>query len=83
MARNPGGKEFARIGLGAWEHSTDQPGSVRARPGVVGPGNLCGDDRLVMHCVVGPGTQRPDPEASTTRVSEFDRISDLTGGATT
>ena len=73
MALNPGGKEFARIGLGTWEHSTDQPGSARARLGMVGPGRLCGDDRLVMCCVVGAGTQRPDPEASTTRVSEFDR----------
>jgi NitT/TauT family transport system substrate-binding protein len=63
MALNPSAKEFARIGLGMWQHGIDRP---EAREHGLGWGNSAAyaeTTDLVMRYLMKPGAKRPDPDS--------------------
>ena len=63
MALNPSAKEFARIGLGMWQHGIDRP---EAHEHGLGWSDLAGYTEttdLVMRYLMEPGAKQPNPEA--------------------
>jgi len=63
MALNPSSKEFARIGLGMWQHGIDRPEAHEHGLGWSDPAAYAETTDLVMHYLMAPGAERPDPEA--------------------
>ena len=63
MALNPRSKEFARIGLGMWQHGIDRPEAREHGLGWSDPAAYAETTDLVMHHLMAPGAERPDPEA--------------------
>ena len=62
MALNPSAKEFARIGLGMWQHGVDRPEAQAHGLGWSDPAGYAATSDLVMHYLMPPGAKRPDPE---------------------
>lgn len=63
MALNPSSREFARIGLGMWQHGIDRP---EAHEHGLGWGESAGyaeTTDLVTHYLMEPGAKRPNPDA--------------------
>ena len=63
MALNPSSKEFARIGLGMWQHGIDRREAHEHGLGWGEPAGYAETTDLVMHYLMEPGAKRPDPEA--------------------
>ena len=63
MALNPSSKEFARIGLGMWQHGIDRPEAHQHGLGWSDPAAFTETTDLVMRYLMEPGAKRPDPEA--------------------
>ena len=63
MALNPSSKEFARIGLGMWQHGIDRPEAHEHGLGWSDPAANVETTDLVMRYLMEPGAKRPDPEA--------------------
>ena len=63
MALNPSAKEFARIGLGMWQHGIDRPEAREHGLGWSNAASYAETTDLVMQYLNSPGMQRPDPEA--------------------
>ena len=63
MALNPGSKEFARIGLGMWQHGIDRPEAHEHGLGWSDPAAYAETTDLVMRYLIEPGAKRPDPGA--------------------
>jgi NitT/TauT family transport system substrate-binding protein len=63
MALNPDSKEFARIGLGMWQHGIDRPEAHDHGLGWSDPAAYAETTDLVMRYLMEPGAKRPDPEA--------------------
>jgi len=63
MALNPSSKEFARIGLGMWQHGIDRPEAHENGLGWSDPAAYAETTDLVMRYLMEPGAKRPDPDA--------------------
>ena len=63
MALNSSFKEFARIGLGMWQHGIDRPEAHEHGLGWCEAAGYAETTDLVMHYLMEPGAKRPDPEA--------------------
>jgi hypothetical protein len=63
MALNPSAKEFARIGLGMWQHGIDRPEAREHGLGWGNPAAYAETTDLVMRYLMKPGAERPDPDA--------------------
>ncbi len=63
MALNPSSKEFARIGLGMWQHGVDRPEAHEHGLGWSDPAAYAETTDLVMRYLTEPRAKRPDPEA--------------------
>ncbi len=63
MALNPSSKEFARIGLGMWQHGVDRPEAHEHGLGWSDPAAYAETPDLVMRYLTEPRAKRPDPEA--------------------
>jgi NitT/TauT family transport system substrate-binding protein len=63
MALNPSSKEFARIGLGMWQHGIDRPEAHEHGLGWSDPAAYAETTDLVMRYLMEPGARRPDPDA--------------------
>jgi len=62
MALNPSSKEFARIGLGMWQHGIDRPEAHEHGLGWGDPAGYAETTDLVVHYLMEPGAKRPDPD---------------------
>src|SRR5271169_3671632 len=62
MALNPSSKEFARIGLGMWQHGVDRPEAHEHGLGWSDPAAYAETTDLVVHYLMEPGAKRPDPD---------------------
>lgn len=63
MALNPSAKEFARIGLGMWQHGIDRPEAREYGLGWSNAASYAETTDLVMQYLNSPGMQRPEPDA--------------------
>jgi ABC-type nitrate/sulfonate/bicarbonate transport system substrate-binding protein len=63
MALNPSAKEFARIGLGMWQHGIDRPEAREYGLGWSNAASYAETTDLVMQYLNSPGMQRPPPDA--------------------
>jgi ABC-type nitrate/sulfonate/bicarbonate transport system substrate-binding protein len=63
MALNPSAKEFARIGLGMWQHGIDRPEAREHGLGWSNAASYAETTDLVMQYLNSPGMQRPQPDA--------------------
>ncbi len=63
MALNPSAKEFARIGLGMWQHGIDRPEAREHGLGWSNAASYTETTDLVMQYLNSPGMQRPQPDA--------------------
>jgi len=63
MALNPSAKEFARIGLGMWQHGVDRPEAREHGLGWSNAASYAETTDLVMQYLNSPGMQRPQPDA--------------------
>jgi NitT/TauT family transport system substrate-binding protein len=63
MALNPSAKEFARIGLGMWQHGIDRPEAREHGLGWSDRATYAETTDLVMQYLGGPEMQRPEPDA--------------------
>jgi NitT/TauT family transport system substrate-binding protein len=63
MALNSTSKEFARIGLGMWQHGVDHPEPRQHGLGWSDPAAFAETTDLVMQYLSGPDVKRPDPDA--------------------
>jgi ABC-type nitrate/sulfonate/bicarbonate transport system substrate-binding protein len=63
MALNPSAKEFARIGLGMWQHGIDRPEAREYGLGWSNEASYAETTDLVMQYLNSPGMQRPEPDA--------------------
>jgi ABC-type nitrate/sulfonate/bicarbonate transport system substrate-binding protein len=63
MALNPSAKEFARIGLGMWQHGVDRPEACEHGLGWSNAASYAETTDLVMQYLNSPGMQRPQPDA--------------------
>ena len=63
MALNPSAKEFARIGLGMWQHGVDRPEAREDGLGWSNAASYAETTDLVMQYLNSPGMQRPQPDA--------------------
>ncbi len=63
MALNPSSKEFARIGLGMWQHGIDRLEAHDHGLGWSDPAAYAETTDLVMRYLMEPGAKRPDAEA--------------------
>ena len=63
MALNPSAKEFARIGLGMWQHGIDRPEVREHGLGWSNAASYAETTDLVMQYLNSPGMQRPQPDA--------------------
>jgi ABC-type nitrate/sulfonate/bicarbonate transport system substrate-binding protein len=63
MALNPSAKEFARIGLGMWQHGIDRPEAREHGLGWSNAASYAETTDLVMQYLNSPGMQRPPPDA--------------------
>ena len=63
MALNPSAKEFARIGLGMWQHGIDRPEAREHGLGWSNAASYAETMDLVMQYLNSPGMQRPQPDA--------------------
>ena len=63
MALNPSAKEFARIGLGMWQHGIDRPEVREHGLGWSNAASYAETTDLVMQYLNSPGMQRPQTDA--------------------
>lgn len=63
MALNPSAKEFARIGLGMWQHGIDRPEARQHGLGWCDPATYAETTDLVMQYLGSPEMKRPGPDA--------------------
>jgi NitT/TauT family transport system substrate-binding protein len=63
MALNPSAKEFARIGLGMWQHGIDRPEAREHGLGWSNAASYAETTDLVMQYLNSPGMQRPQTDA--------------------
>ena len=63
MALNPSAKEFARIGLGMWQHGVDRREAREHGLGWSNAASYAETTDLVMQYLNSPGMQRPQPDA--------------------
>jgi NitT/TauT family transport system substrate-binding protein len=63
MALNPSAKEFARIGLGMWQHGVDRPEAREHGLGWSNAASYAETTDLVMQYLNSPGMQRPQTDA--------------------
>jgi NitT/TauT family transport system substrate-binding protein len=63
MALNPSAKEFARIGLGMWQHGIDRPEAREHGLGWSNAASYAETTDLVVQYLNSPGMQRPQPDA--------------------
>jgi hypothetical protein len=69
MALNPGSKEFARIGLGMWQHGIDRPEVHEHGLGWSDPAAYVETTNLVLRYPMEAGAKRPDPRPSSPTAS--------------
>ena len=62
MALNPSAKEFARIGLGMWQHGVDRPEAREHGLGWSNAASYAETTDLVMQYLNSPGMQRLQPD---------------------
>jgi NitT/TauT family transport system substrate-binding protein len=63
MALNPSAKEFARIGLGMWQHGILRQEARERGLGWSDPAGFAETTDLVMRYLMDPGAKRPAPDA--------------------
>jgi ABC-type nitrate/sulfonate/bicarbonate transport system substrate-binding protein len=63
MALNSSAKDFARIGLGMWQHGIDRPEAHQHGIGWSDADGYVETTDLVMQYLASPGTKRPPPDA--------------------